>query len=406
MPPNVSDGRQPHVRVGVDHAVRAASRESQSSSSNSSPRAERRAAALGPPDHPLLLVERRCGPTARSACGSAAPRGSAAGHPRLIVGRADPDVLVERRPSSALMLLRSVLEPEQVSRCRPACRGRRGAAEPELRPLHRGRAEADAGEVADGVHGDLRVVGARLDRDVAAAARRVEVVRREVRQLDQRRGLLGRRSPNRSSNSEGPNPMVRVSWLGAQAERLAGVAAAERSCAPPIAPSGVVSSPAVIRSAISVHFFSSATSSSRDFVVTSNATKCMRSCAGVTMPGLVLAAERDHVGVRCRRLGAVTRPTTAPAPASAAPAPTAPNSRAGTVLPGGWWRRCRCCGRFSGRLTAPATTPWTWLTSAEQGVDLVATVPALRFGDSVVGDEPVARAVLGEFRVERRRNAE
>ena len=52
----------------------------------------------------------------------------------------------------------------------------RRAPEAELRPAHHDDAAADAGEVADGVERDLRVVGARLDAEVAAAARRVELV--------------------------------------------------------------------------------------------------------------------------------------------------------------------------------------------------------------------------------------
>ena len=51
------------------------------------------------------------------------------------------------------------------------------------------RAEADPGQVADRVHGHLRVVGAGLDAEVAVGARRVEVVGREVRQRAQRRRL-------------------------------------------------------------------------------------------------------------------------------------------------------------------------------------------------------------------------
>ena len=46
-------------------------------------------------------------------------------------------------------------------------------------------AEADAGKVADGVDGHLGIVGAGLDHDVAAGAAGLEVVAREVRQVDQ-----------------------------------------------------------------------------------------------------------------------------------------------------------------------------------------------------------------------------
>ena len=42
--------------------------------------------------------------------------------------------------------------------------------------------KAEPGQVADGVHGDLGVVGARLHAEVTVAARRVELVGREVRE--------------------------------------------------------------------------------------------------------------------------------------------------------------------------------------------------------------------------------
>ena len=51
----------------------------------------------------------------------------------------------------------------------------------------RARAEGGPGEVPDRVHRDLRVVGAGLDDEVAVAARRVEVVAREVGELDEAR---------------------------------------------------------------------------------------------------------------------------------------------------------------------------------------------------------------------------
>ena len=73
--------------------------------------------------------------------------------------------------------------------------------------------------------------------------------------------------------------------------------------APPTAPYRPASRPAVIRAAAAVHSFSSSIRSSRFVVMTSNATKCSRSWAGVTMPGLVLAVERRPAafGVRGRR---------------------------------------------------------------------------------------------------------
>src|SRR5699024_11528431 len=56
----------------------------------------------------------------------------------------------------------------------------RGLAETELGPAQGDRPEGAAGEVADGVHGDVRVVGAGLDAQVAVAAGGVEGVPGEV----------------------------------------------------------------------------------------------------------------------------------------------------------------------------------------------------------------------------------
>ncbi|SHV36979.1 Uncharacterised protein [Mycobacteroides abscessus subsp. abscessus] len=54
---------------------------------------------------------------------------------------------------------------------------------------------------------------------------------------------------------------------------------------PSTAPPDVVSSPRVIRSAISVHWRSMACTSPRVALgMTSKAQKCIRSCAGVTIP--------------------------------------------------------------------------------------------------------------------------
>ena len=79
-------------------------------------------------------------------------------------------------------------------------------------------AEGDPGEVADRVHGDLRVVGAGLDAEVAVAARRVEVVGREVRQLAGAPGLaVGEAEAVLAvllGTGVGPKPKVRVSPRG------------------------------------------------------------------------------------------------------------------------------------------------------------------------------------------------
>ena len=62
------------------------------------------------------------------------------------------------------------------------------------------------------------------------------------------------------------------------------VSSGGRSAAPWVGPTGPAAAPWVIRSAASVQARSSATSSSRESVVTSKAAKCSRSWAGVTIP--------------------------------------------------------------------------------------------------------------------------
>ncbi len=100
-----------------------------------------------------------------------------------VVLLADPDELLELLALLGLDVGGAVLEAEQVARGHLLGRGGGGAAEPQLRPAHRHRAEPDPRQVADRVHGHLGVVGAGLDAQVPVAALRVEVVGREVREL-------------------------------------------------------------------------------------------------------------------------------------------------------------------------------------------------------------------------------
>jgi hypothetical protein len=86
----------------------------------------------------------------------------------------------------------AVLEAEQVARRGLVPRRRRRTPEAELRPAHADHAHADPGKVADGVHRDLRVVGARLHADVAARDGGVDGVAREGRQVRERARLPGR----------------------------------------------------------------------------------------------------------------------------------------------------------------------------------------------------------------------
>ena len=107
------------------------------------------------------------------------------------------------------MLAVPSLKPNRLRGVGPARLGGRGLAEAELGPPHRGPAGGDPGQVADRVHRDLRVVGAGLHREVAAAAAPGRACRRERGRSASAAGRLAAR-PNRSSNRAGPKPMVRV----------------------------------------------------------------------------------------------------------------------------------------------------------------------------------------------------
>ena len=176
-----------------------------------------------------------CGPRSRCASGSGGTPGRCRRAASPGRRRRHPHVVAQQVGVLGLDVAGAVLEPEQVARGRLRARRRRRAAEAELRPADRDPAEADADQVADGVHGDLRVVRAGLDADVAVAARRVQVVRRETRQVDQRAPAAASASPNRSSNSDGPKPIVSVS-ADAGRSSASPVSLGGASALPPTAP--------------------------------------------------------------------------------------------------------------------------------------------------------------------------
>ena len=164
------------------------------------------------------------------------------------------------------------------------------------------------------MHRHLRVVGARLDAEVAVRAELVEVVAREVRQLLERRGPpVGEAEPvlavlvdeQRRPEAERDRQPGRR-----QPDRLAGVVGRQVVGALERADRVRRSRPG--SSARRPRSRPSAARPGRraSDVVTSNAAKCSRSWAGGGDPGLVLAAER---------VGAV---------APAAPASVAASSRA------------------------------------------------------------------------------
>ena len=147
---------------------------------------------------------------------------------------------------------------------------------------------AEPDQVADGVHGDLRIVGAGLDAQIAAADRRVELVARERGQLGQRRGTPGGEAE--AVRAVGVVNRVRPEPDG---QRQAGRRAGRwpRRCRPAARTArrrrrrpGRRPSPRSSGGRPPSTAFSIATSSSRLSVVTSKATKCSRSCAGVTIP--------------------------------------------------------------------------------------------------------------------------
>ena len=114
------------------------------------------------------------------------------------------------------------LKPNMLRGVAWRLRGRRRAAEPELAPAHRDDPEAHPHQVAHRVHRHLRVVGAGLDDDVAARARRVEVVAEEGRAARAapravgRPGRTGRRTARAVADRHGEVARREV-------ERLAGV---------------------------------------------------------------------------------------------------------------------------------------------------------------------------------------
>ena len=141
-------------------------------------------------------------------------------------------------PSSGLMLAVPSLKPNRLRGVDLAARRRRGAPEARAGPPHGDDAEADPDQVAHRVHGDLRVVGAGLDAEVAAAAAPGRGRRRGS--AGRSRSAAGRRSarPNRSSNSVGPKPDGQGEVARREVERLAGVVRRRLRGPPPTAPPG------------------------------------------------------------------------------------------------------------------------------------------------------------------------
>ena len=321
--------REPDVRV--DRARRAAPFcpcASRSTLSNSCARAERRAADLRAADRLLLVGERRAVPDLDQHPDPPRRRGTCRRAATRAVDASDPDVLGERVGVLELDVVRAVLEAHQVARrvLRAARRGR--AAEAELRPAHHDDAAAEPREVAHGVERDLRVVGARLDAEVAAAlapgrARRPP----NAGSSTQRAGRFDAR-PKRSCRRRKrrrPEAERDRQPRGREPDRLAGVVAAARSESSFDRPGGLAGA-----SSAQPPPSTSAAGRGRprrESVTMSKAAKCSRSCAGVAMPGLVRAVERDRASPRRDASpSSVRRSTPRPPSASAAPPTPAPSS--------------------------------------------------------------------------------
>ena len=158
---------------------------------------QRCAGVLEPAEDVLLVFEVVGVPALDQHADPARDQVAAAAHPRLVGLVADPDEAVHRRRVLGLDVVGAVLEAHEVARRRLRGARGRGAAEAELRPPHDDGAAADAGEVADDVEGDLRIVGAGLHAEVAAAARRVERVTGQRGQICKRSRAFAR--PARSA---------------------------------------------------------------------------------------------------------------------------------------------------------------------------------------------------------------
>src|SRR3954468_151435 len=219
----------------------------------------------------------------------------------------------------------------------------------------------------------------------------------------------GRRAamPNRSTpsavlNRVGPKPTVSVRPLAGRPS-ASPVSSGTSYWPPSTAPTSPASCPAVIRRAAAVQVCSISTSSARSSVMTSKATKCNRSCAGVTIPAWctpvngtasVAAGAAEAVGS-----SAVARPITPPAaPAAitpAVPAPARPKKR----------RRDRPPGRASVLMQVQDSLPCDdrghLADRLGQGGDAVTQAAQLLVGQLVVRRPTVTRSVLFQLRLGR-----
>ena len=167
--------------------------------------AEGRAVALVAPDGCLLVGQRRAVPRLEEHADAPRHQVAAAAHPcrdrrthRPTRGRPAP-----RRPRPCTLLVPS-LNPWRLRGVVWPCLGGGRAPEAHLAQRSTRRALGLAGEVAQRVVGDLRIVGAHLHAEVTAAEPGLELVAGERRQIDDaagRRGARGRTGPFRPART-------------------------------------------------------------------------------------------------------------------------------------------------------------------------------------------------------------
>ena len=150
-------------------------------------RPERCADGLRPADRPFLVAQGAGVPRLEVNPDPTGDEEGAAVHPRLVAMAVHPDVSIHGSLVCRDQVVGPVPETEEVARGRGRGARGRGASEPDLQVAQRGRSEADARQVVNGVERHLGVVGTGLDADVATGQCRVEGVPGEGRQVDQRR---------------------------------------------------------------------------------------------------------------------------------------------------------------------------------------------------------------------------
>ena len=184
-----------------------ASLASRSSGSNSALGAERRAGKLLAPERLLLEGDLHAVPMFERDARAAHDDVAAAAHPvrRLVAG---PDDRVHFLGSLASGLPVPSLKP---IRLRGVCLGPKSETKPACTQRMLAIAIGEPRELPHGVEGDLRIVGAGLHVEIAAGARRDQLIAGEMRQVDE--------APSASAPEAVAVDAVLLEQAGAEAER-------------------------------------------------------------------------------------------------------------------------------------------------------------------------------------------